>query len=402
LPNLTLKGQAELANKNALLLNSYGTIESIVFSGFTTNLFEASLSTSNDHRALRRQAHTELIMNSLVMDPIPPSDEFLRVELDWDFDAETNVDYLTETTALSNLEPINSNPETFPPYPIECSSDLPFIYNKEIVPLSSYCQAPSDVHSVKTVSDTSSTADSSFSSTSETSIESLDQGLCKEKRPRPVQKARKRAVTTRRSGWKKPKDAPKRYLSAYNIFFAEERRRIHAEQAQSIGFSGLGKMIGQRWTMLTDKQREPYHTMAQKDIGRYREEMKTYEDARRQKIYGRFSSSVTIASTISPSLSDDSRCPSPGRVSSALPNRQSQQCVHHPPTPMVYEPQIIMPDQHYNGQYHIAGGQWQQQQQYGQQPQPQVQYECYRMTRKEAQKYMQQYAGGQHYVQASL
>jgi hypothetical protein len=76
--------------------------------------------------------------------------------------------------------------------------------------------------------------------------------------------------------------------------------------------------------------------------------------------------------------------------------------VHHPPTPMVHAPQIIMPDQHYNGQYHIAGGQWQQQQQYGQQPQPQVQYECYRMTRKEAQKYMQQYAGGQHYVQASL
>jgi hypothetical protein len=338
------------------------------------------------------------------MDPIPPSDEFLSVELDWDFDAETgdcenDLDYLAEATSLSNLEPINSNPENFPPYPIDFSNDLPFIYNQEIVTPQSYCQSPSDVHSVKTVSDTSSTTDSSFYSTSETSLESLDHGSHKEKRSRPAQKAKKRAVTTRRSGWKKPKNAPKRYLSAYNLFFSEERRRVHAESDQRIGFSGLGKMIGQRWTTLTHEQREPYYTMAEKDIGRYREEMKMYEDNRRKK-YGRFSSSVTIASTISGSLSDDSRCPSPGRDSPALPSRQPHQYVHHPPPPTVYAPQMIMPDQHHNGQFHIAGGQWQHQ--YAQQPQQNVQYECYRMTRKEAQNYMHQCAGGQHFVQASL
>jgi hypothetical protein len=348
-------------------------------------------------------------MNSLVMDPIPPSDEFLSVELDWDFDAETgdcenDLDYLAEATSLSNLEPINSNPETFPPYPIDFSNDLPFIHNKEIVAPQSYCQSPSDVHSVKTVSDTSSTADSSFYSSSESSLEGLDQGSYKEKRSRPVLKAKNRAVTTRRSGWKKPKNAPKRYLSAYNIFFSEERRRVHAESGQSIGFEGLGKRIGQRWTTLTDEQREPYYTMAEKGVGRYREEMKMFEDNRRKK-YVRLSSSVTIASTISPSLSDDSRSPSPGRVSPALPSRQPHQYVHYPPPPTVYAPQMIMPDQHHYGQYHTAGGHWQQQQyvqQYAQQPQPNVQYECYRMTRKEAQNYMQQCAGGQHFVQASL
>jgi hypothetical protein len=360
------------------------------------------------------------------MDPIHPSDEFLSVELDWDFDAETgdsenDLDYLTEATSLSNLEPINSNPENFPTYPIDFSNDSPFLYNKDIVAPQSYCQSPSDVHSVKTVSDTSSTADSSFYSTSETSLESLDQGFHKEKRSRPVQKAKKRAVTTRRSGWKKPKDAPKRYLSAYNLFFSKERQRVHEEAGQRIGFSELGKIIGQRWSTLTDEQREPYYTMAEKDMCRYREEMKMYEDNRRKQ-FGRFSSSVTMASTISRSLSDVSRCPSPGRVSPALPSRQPHQYVHHPPPPTVYAPQMIMPDQYvhhpppptvfapqmimpdqyHNGQYHIAGGQWQQQYAQQQQPQPNVQYECYRMTRKEAQNYMHQCAGGQHYVQASL
>jgi hypothetical protein len=343
-------------------------------------------------------------MNPLIMNPIPASDEFLSVELDWDFDAEpsdcvceNDLDYLPDASAVSNFEPTNSSASDLPPYPTEFSSDLPFIFNKETVAPPSYCQSPSDVHSVKTVSDSSSTADQSIYSTSETSLESLDPTLWKERRPRTVQKTMKRAVTTRRSGWKKPKDAPKRYLSAYNIFFSEERRRVHAESDQRIGFSGLGKVIGQRWTTLTDEQREPYEIMAEKDIGRYRGEMKMYEDSRRRK-YGRTSSSVTITSTISRSLSDDSRCTSPGRVSPALHPRQY---AHHPPPPTVYAPQMIMPDQHHNGQYHNAGGQYVgQQHQYPQQQQPQVQYECYRMTRKEAQNYMHQYAGGQHYVQS--
>lgn len=345
-------------------------------------------------------------MNNLITDLISTSDEFLNVELDWDFDAEisdceNDLDYLklAEATSLSNLESINSNAENFPPFPIEFSGDLPFTYHKETVVPPSYCQSPSDVHSVKTVSDTSSTADQSFYSTSETSLESLDQGFYKETRPRPVQKAaRKRAVTTRR--WKKPKDAPKRYLSAYNIFFSEERRRVHAESDQSIGFSELGKTIGKRWSTLTDEQREPYEIMAEKDIGRYRDEIKMYEETRRRK-YGRFSSSsVTTSSSISRSLSEDSRSASPGRVSPALPSRNPPQYVRRAPPPTVYAPQMIMPDQHH-GQYNIDGDQWQQQQQYLQQPQPQVQYECYRMTVKEAQNYMHQcHAGGQYYAQS--
>jgi hypothetical protein len=336
---------------------------------------------------------------------MPTSDEYLNVELDWDFEGETNdceidLDFLADSS-LSIIEPINSNAMEFPSYPEFSTSDLPFMYPTEIVAPPSYCQSPSDVHSVKTVSDTSST-DQSYYSTSETSLESLDQGFPKEKRRRPVKATKKRAVTTRRAGWKKPKDAPKRYLSAYNIFFQEERRRIYAEADKRIGFSGLGKIIGGRWKSLTEEQREPYDNMAEKDMGRYRDEMKMYENARRRK-YCRSSSSSTSVTTSSSSVSDDMRCPSPDRVTPSLhPVPMSavsqHQYTHRQPPPMVYAPQMILSDQHHVNQYQHPGGQYVgQQQQYAQ---PQVQYACYRMTRKEAQNYMQGYAGGQHYAQS--
>lgn len=269
--------------------------------------------------------------------------------------------------------------------------------HKDTVAALSHSRSPSDVHSVKTVGDTSCTeqsynwtseimlgTDQCDYSTNENSLESLDQATHKEKCPRPVKRTKKPTVTTRRSGWKKPKDAPKRYLSAYNIFFSEERRRVYAESDERAGFSELGKIIGQRWRSLTDDQREPYEIMAEKDIGRYRREMRIYEDVRRRK-YGRSlyrsPSPVTMALT----LSDGTRCPSSDRGLPALhPVLESvmRQHRHHPPT--VYAPQVIMPDQHHSGQY--AGKQQQQQH-------AQVQYAGVRMTRKKAQEYMRRYAG---------
>jgi hypothetical protein len=354
------------------------------------------------------------------MNPLPISNEYLNVDLDWEFDAGTSVcendlDYLADSTALSMM--IKSNVMEYFPYPIQADSDLPLIFTKETVaPLShcqsssdlpliftketvaplSHCQSSSDVHSVNIVSDTPSTTDQSYYSTSEISLESRDQALQKEKRRRPVKRTGKATVTTRRgSGWKKPKDAPKRCLSAYNYFFSKERHRVYAESGERAGFSRLGKIIGHRWKSLTDDQRRPYEIMAEKDIDRYREERKIYDDARRRK-YGRSlyrsPSSVTTAST----LSDDLQHPSPIRVSSALHpaldsvRRQHHFANHPPPPPTVYTPQAIMSDHHHNGQYLNVGGQCvgqMQQQQYAQQN-PQVQYACVRMTREKAQEYM--------------
>jgi hypothetical protein len=317
---------------------------------------------------------------------------------------EDDLDYLADSPTLSLMEPINSNAMDFPPYP-----------NKETVSPRSHCQWPSEVRSVKTVSDMSS-SDRSYCWTSEVLLGSLEQGeillgsleqgeillgnleqaLRKQKRPRPVKRARKPAVTTRRLGWKKPRDAPKRSLSAYNYFFREERKRVYAESDERAGFSELGKIIGQRWKSLTEDQRKPYDIMAEKEINRYREEMKLYEDARRRK-FGRSlyrsPSSVTTAST----LSNDTQCLSPDRVSSALhPVLESVRSHHHsahqPPQSTVYAPQMIISNQHHNGGGRYIGQV--QPQQYAQQ-QPQVQYAYVRMTRKKAQEYMRQ-AGGRH------
>jgi hypothetical protein len=123
---------------------------------------------------------------------------------------------------------------------------------------------------------------------------------------------------------KKPKDRPKRPLSAYNIFFKEERARIleeiptekdekEAKEADSktdskdkdkdekvteeetppadgskpirkrkklphgkIGFESLAKVIGQRWQDLESDEVKYYKDKAEEDMKRYKIEMEVY------------------------------------------------------------------------------------------------------------------------------
>jgi hypothetical protein len=100
---------------------------------------------------------------------------------------------------------------------------------------------------------------------------------------------------------KKPKDKPKRPLSAYNIFFKEERTRIlsvlpEGEETKEtdggtgtgkgrkrkqkphgkIGFESLAKIIGQRWQELKADQVSYYKQKAQQDTLRYKHEMEAY------------------------------------------------------------------------------------------------------------------------------
>lgn len=102
---------------------------------------------------------------------------------------------------------------------------------------------------------------------------------------------------------KKPKDSPRRPLSAYNLFFKDERKRILLEIPSKeamkseddkirdsitwpgkkppphgkIGFESLAKTIGARWRKIDKETSKHYKALATKDLHRYAREMKEYD-----------------------------------------------------------------------------------------------------------------------------
>ncbi|THV44022.1 hypothetical protein BGAL_0761g00010 [Botrytis galanthina] len=90
----------------------------------------------------------------------------------------------------------------------------------------------------------------------------------------PKEKAPKRAAKKTEKKKKDP-NAPKRGLSAY-MFFANEQRDNVREENPGISFGQVGKVLGERWKALNEKQRTPYEESAAKDKKRYEEEKANY------------------------------------------------------------------------------------------------------------------------------
>jgi len=86
---------------------------------------------------------------------------------------------------------------------------------------------------------------------------------------------RSSAKTTRTGKKKKDPNAPKRGLSAYMFFANEQRENVRAENP-GIAFGQVGKVLGERWKALSDKQRAPYEAKAATDKKRYEDEKAIY------------------------------------------------------------------------------------------------------------------------------
>eukprot|EP00531_Pseudo-nitzschia_arenysensis_P018965 CAMPEP_0116135026 /NCGR_PEP_ID=MMETSP0329-20121206/10972_1 /TAXON_ID=697910 /ORGANISM="Pseudo-nitzschia arenysensis, Strain B593" /LENGTH=323 /DNA_ID=CAMNT_0003629801 /DNA_START=243 /DNA_END=1214 /DNA_ORIENTATION=+ len=112
---------------------------------------------------------------------------------------------------------------------------------------------------------------------------------------------------------KKPKDKPKRPLSAYNFFFKEEREKIikvvlaedpsavkqdpdddgflDAEtiarlkkEGGKVSFEEMGKIIGQRWKNIDPDRLSKYAELAAEDTERYKTEMQAYNGRQEAKM----------------------------------------------------------------------------------------------------------------------
>ncbi|KAI1908902.1 Non-histone chromosomal protein 6 [Ophidiomyces ophidiicola] len=91
----------------------------------------------------------------------------------------------------------------------------------------------------------------------------------------PKEKSTRQTKGRRVEKKKKDPNAPKRGLSAY-MFFANEQRENVREENPGITFGQVGKLLGERWKALSDKQRAPYEEKAAADKKRYEDEKASY------------------------------------------------------------------------------------------------------------------------------
>jgi len=60
------------------------------------------------------------------------------------------------------------------------------------------------------------------------------------------------------------------------MFFANEQRENVREENPGVSFGQVGKILGERWKALSEKQRAPYEAKAAADKKRYEDEKQAY------------------------------------------------------------------------------------------------------------------------------
>eukprot|EP00128_Syssomonas_multiformis_P014526 Colp12_sorted_trinity150504_noHs@19589 len=90
----------------------------------------------------------------------------------------------------------------------------------------------------------------------------------------PSKKAKKEKVVKAKRAKKDP-NKPKRKLPPYMFFCKENREKIKAENPDAT-FGQIGKLLGEKWASMTEKDKQPYVKKAEEDKKRYEKEIEKY------------------------------------------------------------------------------------------------------------------------------
>lgn len=108
-------------------------------------------------------------------------------------------------------------------------------------------------------------------------------GALFQSKQKQVKKTLKRKAP-RRKKWTKPKDKPKRPLSAYNLFFKDERElKAKFQPDLKLGFAEMGRMVAGKWRNLPKDKRAHYDAGAKKERDKYFEKLALWKTLQEKK-----------------------------------------------------------------------------------------------------------------------
>ncbi|GBG84245.1 hypothetical protein CBR_g38216 [Chara braunii] len=61
------------------------------------------------------------------------------------------------------------------------------------------------------------------------------------------------------------------------MFFCKDHRDVVKSEHPDVSFGEIGKILGQQWSNMSEKEKKPYLKKAEDDKKRYQDEMASYE-----------------------------------------------------------------------------------------------------------------------------